>query len=120
LICDAGGGTVDLAVFEIEGDGSDRTLKEITTARGENCGSTFLDVKMRALLKARIGKYMSISPITLEEMTRSFIENHKVKISKNTYFNYLIFFSKIMAKTMNLMVFILKYQQLSLELVVTY
>lgn len=79
LICDAGGGTVDLVVFEIEGTGRERILKEITTARGENCGSTFLDVKMQALLKVKIGKHIQISPITLEEMTKAFIENYKVR-----------------------------------------
>lgn len=80
LICDAGGGTVDLVVFEISGNGPDRTLKEITTARGENCGSTFVDLNMRRLLKERIEPHMPISPITLEELTKNFVENHKVYI----------------------------------------
>lgn len=79
LICDAGGGTVDLVVFEIDGDDANRTLKEITTSRGDNCGSTFLDVNMRNLLKERISQHLKISPITLEEMTKSFIEKYKVK-----------------------------------------
>ncbi|KAG2203941.1 hypothetical protein INT47_007524 [Mucor saturninus] len=78
LICDAGGGTVDLVTFEISGDNSDRTLKEITTARGENCGSTFLDCHMRNLLKEKISQHMVLSPITLEEMTKSFVEKHKL------------------------------------------
>ncbi|KAG2235693.1 hypothetical protein BDF21DRAFT_355507 [Thamnidium elegans] len=91
LICDAGGGTVDLVVFEIEGDGSDRQLKEITTAKGENCGSTFLDVKMQALLKARIGKYIPINLITLEEMTKSFVENHKPNFGEEDLDNDIYF-----------------------------
>ncbi|GAA5809514.1 hypothetical protein MFLAVUS_002923 [Mucor flavus] len=91
LICDAGGGTVDLVVFEIEGDGSNRQLKEITTARGENCGSTFLDVKMQALLKARISKHIPINPITLEEMTKSFIENYKPNFGEEDFDNDIHF-----------------------------
>lgn len=74
LICDAGGGTVDLVVFEIDESSGRRRLKEITTAKGESCGSTFLDIRMQELLRRRIPR---ISPITLEEMTKAFIETHK-------------------------------------------
>lgn len=79
LICDAGGGTVDLVVFEIDESSGKRRLKEITTAKGENCGSTFLDIRMQDLLRRRIPR---ISPIVLEEMTKAFIETHKVKKKK--------------------------------------
>ncbi|KAG1437703.1 hypothetical protein G6F55_014055 [Rhizopus delemar] len=43
LICDAGGGTVDLIVFEIDDSGEKRALKEVTKGSGDSCGSTFLD-----------------------------------------------------------------------------
>jgi hypothetical protein len=78
LICDAGGGTVDLVVFEIDGDGPSRRLKEITTGRGGNCGSTFLDYNLKAYLRTRFGAYITLDHIILEEMVKTFIESIKV------------------------------------------
>ncbi|KAI9015299.1 hypothetical protein CLU79DRAFT_707698 [Phycomyces nitens] len=57
MICDAGGGTVDLIVFEIEDSGGVKTLKEVTKGSGSSCGSTFLDENMRDILKRRFGRH---------------------------------------------------------------
>ncbi|KAI8884879.1 hypothetical protein K501DRAFT_332318 [Backusella circina FSU 941] len=55
LICDAGGGTVDLATYE--STGPDEELHnlcngrcQLTFDRGQNCGSVFVDEKMKDLL----------------------------------------------------------------------
>jgi hypothetical protein len=55
LICDAGGGTVDLATYE--STGPDEELHnlcngrcQLTFDRGQDCGSVFVDEKMRDLL----------------------------------------------------------------------
>ncbi|KAI9261965.1 hypothetical protein EDC94DRAFT_609376, partial [Helicostylum pulchrum] len=55
IICDAGGGTVDIATFEsvekVTGDPTDSFRRcQLTADSGEKCGSTFIDVKMRELL----------------------------------------------------------------------
>ncbi|GAA5801212.1 hypothetical protein HPULCUR_006655 [Helicostylum pulchrum] len=55
IVCDAGGGTVSLAVYEfvesITGDPADSSRRfQSTTGISEKCGSTFIDVKMRELL----------------------------------------------------------------------
>ncbi|KAF9114567.1 hypothetical protein BGX30_006540, partial [Mortierella sp. GBA39] len=54
MICDAGGGTVDLIVFEVsEPPGKERHLKEVTRGHGASCGSTFLDANMEKFKRYR-------------------------------------------------------------------
>lgn len=63
MICDAGGGTVDLIVFEIDQvAGGGRTLKEVTKGHGGSCGSGFLDEKMRALLQKKFRYHVGNIP----------------------------------------------------------
>lgn len=55
IVCDAGGGTVDLATFECtEGgaDGSNDSFRrcQITADGGQKCGSTYLDENLKDLL----------------------------------------------------------------------
>ncbi|KAK3842611.1 MAG: hypothetical protein J3R72DRAFT_442725 [Linnemannia gamsii] len=58
MICDAGGGTVDLIVFEVsEPAGKERHLKEVTRGHGASCGSTFLDANMEKLLERKFKRY---------------------------------------------------------------
>lgn len=70
MICDAGGGTVDLIVFEIDQrvEGGPRTLKEVTKGHGGSCGSTFLDEKMRTLLRRKFWAHIAKIPETAFEM----------------------------------------------------
>ncbi|KAL1921667.1 uncharacterized protein VTP21DRAFT_10309 [Calcarisporiella thermophila] len=57
MICDAGGGTVDLIVFQIDDTPNGRRLRECTKGHGRSCGSVFIDRRMRALLKKRLRNY---------------------------------------------------------------
>ncbi|KAI8366657.1 uncharacterized protein BYT42DRAFT_600580 [Radiomyces spectabilis] len=74
MICDAGGGTVDLIVFEIDDSGNRRSLKEVTKGQGDSCGSTFLDVRMREYLKGRFYHHGKISDTAMETMMETFVE----------------------------------------------
>ncbi|KAI9271914.1 hypothetical protein BDA99DRAFT_534383 [Phascolomyces articulosus] len=69
MVCDAGGGTVDLTVFQVnfisgpKSAGSNnnvasnkRQLKEVTKGIGASCGSVFLDERFHRLLKAKLGQ----------------------------------------------------------------
>ncbi|KAI9247704.1 hypothetical protein BDA99DRAFT_591836 [Phascolomyces articulosus] len=77
MVCDAGGGTVDLIVFQVnftkgsKNGGSmtrnNRELKEVTRGIGESCGSIFLDKRYRELLKAKLGAHV-LSKVTTREM----------------------------------------------------
>lgn len=59
MIVDAGGGTVDLTVHEIDGD----SLKEVVRGSGGACGSTYLDKRFIHYIKELLGEelYQEIS-----------------------------------------------------------
>ncbi|KAG0001684.1 Heat shock 70 kDa protein 12A [Entomortierella chlamydospora] len=50
LICDAGGGTIDLIVYDIASSTQGRRLSEVTKGHGASCGSMFIDLNFRELL----------------------------------------------------------------------
>jgi len=64
MICDAGGGTVDLIVFEIAVTSAGRRLSEVTKGHGASCGSVFLDRHMRRLLEEKFDTTPPTSPPT--------------------------------------------------------
>ncbi|KAI9271861.1 hypothetical protein BDA99DRAFT_433353 [Phascolomyces articulosus] len=84
MICDAGGGTVDLIVFQVnfannsKNDNTSRAkkreLKEVTKGMGASCGSVFLDHRYQELLQSKLGdKIMSkINPRELYTMMENF------------------------------------------------
>ncbi|KAI8342654.1 hypothetical protein BC941DRAFT_413445 [Chlamydoabsidia padenii] len=74
MICDAGGGTVDLIVFEIDQQpGQKRTLKEVTNGHGGSCGSAFLDVNMREYIKRKFSHLGSINDTAMEHIMDTFV-----------------------------------------------
>ncbi|KAI8364738.1 uncharacterized protein BYT42DRAFT_590213 [Radiomyces spectabilis] len=74
MICDAGGGTVDLIVFEIDQPlGGKRTLKEVTNGHGGSCGSGFLDMRMRDYIKRKFAHLGSINDSALEHIMDNFV-----------------------------------------------
>jgi molecular chaperone DnaK (HSP70) len=81
MICDAGGGTVDLIVFEIDDSGNRRSLKEVTKGQGDSCGSTFLDMRMRDYLKNRFYNHGKVSDTAMEAMMETFVEAIKVSVA---------------------------------------
>ena len=55
LVCDAGGGTTDLAILEIIGDQNGRLeLRELTVVEGQNVGSTNIDVAFEQMVEERL------------------------------------------------------------------
>ncbi|GJJ71575.1 hypothetical protein EMPS_03925 [Entomortierella parvispora] len=50
LICDAGGGTVDLIVYDISETAKGRSLSEVTKGHGASCGSMLIDQNFGKLL----------------------------------------------------------------------
>jgi len=53
MIVDAGGGTVDVTIYQVNPDG--RTLKELAKGAADYCGSTFVDDEFRAYLRQLFG-----------------------------------------------------------------
>ncbi|KAL1923420.1 uncharacterized protein VTP21DRAFT_8400 [Calcarisporiella thermophila] len=77
MICDAGGGTVDLVVFEIEEQFGVRSLKEITKGHGSSCGSTFLDENMRRLLESKLARLGRLPTMVFEQLMQRFVDDVK-------------------------------------------
>ncbi|KAI7865162.1 hypothetical protein BDF14DRAFT_1883709 [Spinellus fusiger] len=74
MICDAGGGTVDLIVFEIDQQpNGKRTLKEVTNGHGGSCGSGFLDLKMREYIKRKFSHHGNINDSSMEHIMDTFV-----------------------------------------------
>jgi len=79
MICDAGGGTVDLIVFEVVVEPHARTLREVTRGSGHSCGSIFLDERMEVLLRRRFSKWTdrTLTPANWVQLMDTFIHNVK-------------------------------------------
>lgn len=55
LVCDAGGGTTDLAILEIVGNRNGRMeLRELTVVEGQNVGSTNIDIAFENMVEERL------------------------------------------------------------------
>jgi hypothetical protein len=50
MICDAGGGTVDLAIYKILGSLVNPEIGEVCARSSANCGSLFLDLRFQDLV----------------------------------------------------------------------
>ncbi|KAI9006604.1 hypothetical protein CLU79DRAFT_779903 [Phycomyces nitens] len=77
MICDAGGGTVDLIVFELHEESKNTVLREITKGSGGFCGSTFLDVNVQRLIENRFGEHAPRNTRIIEHMVKGFINEAK-------------------------------------------
>jgi len=62
MICDAGGGTVDLIVYEIAMSSEGRSMSEVTKGHGASCGSIFIDLNFGKLLIEKFGKQCAMFP----------------------------------------------------------
>ncbi|CAO3593034.1 unnamed protein product [Absidia cylindrospora] len=75
MICDAGGGTVDLIVFEVDGPSK---LREVTNGLGESCGSMFLDDNFSRLLQEKLGDQAQTLPsVAVRNMIDQFVDTIK-------------------------------------------
>ncbi|CAO3693109.1 unnamed protein product [Rhizopus microsporus] len=86
MICDAGGGTVDLIVFRLEKGLDGKTVfRESTKGLGETCGSMFIDLNFRKLLRKRLKKVLrpsangkvEIPSAPFEHMMDVFVDSSK-------------------------------------------
>lgn len=55
MLCDAGGGTVDLISYEVAHSGN-LAVKEVTEGTGGKCGSAMLNKRFRRFLKQTHGE----------------------------------------------------------------
>uniref|UniRef100_D8QFI8 Actin-like ATPase domain-containing protein n=1 Tax=Schizophyllum commune (strain H4-8 / FGSC 9210) TaxID=578458 RepID=D8QFI8_SCHCM len=96
IVCDAGGGTVDLAVYRIIGTLANLEIAEMAARSGANCGSLFLDLRFRELVKTLLeGHPAHLDAPSLANFMHSFSETDKLeyrgKADDDTYFHFTCF-----------------------------
>lgn len=62
LVCDCGGGTVDITSYRVVRTQPRLVLSESSAGRGGKCGGTFIDRNLHALLSERYGEAFSSLP----------------------------------------------------------
>ncbi|GJJ71780.1 hypothetical protein EMPS_04137 [Entomortierella parvispora] len=73
LICDAGGGTVDLIVYDVAVSEEGQTLSEVTKGHGASCGSIFIDENFATVLANRFANHdVKIPDSLLSELATAF------------------------------------------------
>ncbi|KAF9583955.1 hypothetical protein BGW38_008033 [Lunasporangiospora selenospora] len=78
MICDAGGGTVDLIVYEIEETSAGKRLSEVTKGHGASCGSTFVDLNFEILVKEKFkSQGVTLPEKVLGKIVEKFIDDIK-------------------------------------------
>ncbi|KAF9360729.1 hypothetical protein BGX26_008012 [Mortierella sp. AD094] len=76
MICDAGGGTVDLIVFQVDYSSGTRKLIEVTRGSGASCGSGFLDENFSMLVRQKLQRY-DLQPKAWAQIMEEFMFMHK-------------------------------------------
>ena len=72
LVCDAGGGTVDLISYEIQSV-DPLSIVECTAGSGDYCGSTFVDREFEKLFIRRMGlHYQNLSLYDIQQTIKNF------------------------------------------------
>lgn len=72
LVCDAGGGTVDIITYDVV-QAIPLRIAECTAGNGDYCGSTFVDREFERLFLRRMGSYYkTISPLHRQQAVKNF------------------------------------------------
>ncbi|KAJ8482579.1 hypothetical protein ONZ51_g5262 [Trametes cubensis] len=80
MICDAGGGTVDLAVYKVMGMLANLEIAELCARSGANCGSLFLDLRFRELMKTLLADHpVHLDRVSLANFMENFSETEKLR-----------------------------------------
>ncbi|KAG8931511.1 hypothetical protein FRC02_002636 [Tulasnella sp. 418] len=96
MICDAGGGTVDLAVYKIIGQLSNLEIAEVCARSGANCGSIFLDLRFRDLVRTLLADHPAhLDPASQAFFMHAFSETDKLaymgESDDDNYFHFTCF-----------------------------
>lgn len=79
IICDAGGGTVDLATYKVIGHMTNLEIAEMCARSGANCGSIFLDLRFRQLVETLLAEHPAhLDPASLAYFMHAFSETDKL------------------------------------------
>ncbi|CAF9934329.1 MAG: hypothetical protein HETSPECPRED_009185 [Heterodermia speciosa] len=73
VVCDAGGGTVDLISYDIQSIQPNLSVVECAAGTGDFCGSTFIDREFEKLFTKRMGHhYGNVSLVNRQQTVKNF------------------------------------------------
>ncbi|KAL8992491.1 MAG: hypothetical protein Q9188_007572, partial [Gyalolechia gomerana] len=72
ILCDAGGGTVDLIAYKITAITPTLRVVEVTKGSGDQCGSIFLNRRFASFLRRKLGSHPAWREDMLEDALRRF------------------------------------------------
>ncbi|KAF7922053.1 uncharacterized protein EAE98_008264 [Botrytis deweyae] len=78
LICDCGGGTVDITTYTVTSVAPKLTFEELCVGTGGKCGSTYIDRHLHALLSDRFGNAFDSIPYTRKGPGSALMNNWEV------------------------------------------
>ncbi|KAM7206445.1 chaperone protein DnaK [Naviculisporaceae sp. PSN 640] len=81
VVCDAGGGTVDLISYTILKLKPILEIQEAAPGTGGLCGSTFLNMRFKKFLTSRLGKLAGFDDVLLAEAMETFEKSIKRKFT---------------------------------------
>ncbi|OBT44564.1 hypothetical protein VE00_05799 [Pseudogymnoascus sp. WSF 3629] len=81
VICDAGGGTVDLISYTIEQLEPTLQVKEAAPGSGALCGSTYLNRRFQEFLESKLGQELGFEQETVNDAMKKFDEEIKREYS---------------------------------------
>jgi len=94
MICDAGGGTVDLAIYQILGQLESLEIAEMCARSGANCGSLFLDLRFRELVRMLLADHPAhLDAASLAYFMHAFSETDKLAYRGEDDDNYMFNFT---------------------------
>ncbi|KAL8914395.1 MAG: hypothetical protein Q9172_007093 [Xanthocarpia lactea] len=90
IVCDAGGGTVDLISYRVTKLEPILRVTEVVPGCGKKCGSTFLNRAFELLLKGKLERYAIWDEDMLEDAMKRFELETKREFDGSTTVDYLI------------------------------
>lgn len=83
MICDAGGGTIDITAYKKIIEGETKSFRQITRSIGNTCGSTQLDYNFRnyvwRMIEREVGHLFDKGKI-LDKFEKDFVDTVKVRV----------------------------------------
>ncbi|KAL0078429.1 hypothetical protein J3Q64DRAFT_1852069 [Phycomyces blakesleeanus] len=94
MVCDAGGGTVDIATFKKDDSSGASGLKEVSPGISSTCGSTLLDTRFENLVREKVSRSLKYSEVYIQPALDYFKNELKKKFCGDGHlygdsFNYI-------------------------------
>jgi hypothetical protein len=83
VVCDAGGGTVDLISYDIQQTVPFLRVAECAAGTGDYCGSTYIDREFEKLFQSRMGRHLNNLDIVNYQHVQKNFETVKIAFRDN-------------------------------------